>query len=106
MFVINCNKLQSLKNLFFEKNCFCFFVAVKSSKQCPKIWFKKNESWDILDFNDFKFSKLIIHNKIINKNRMKKDPENSTHCFWDNYFRKLSREISAKKDETVESLNF
>ena len=66
----------------------------------------KNESWNILDFNDFTFSKLIIHNKIINKNGMRRDPENSAHCFWDNYFGKLPREISAKKDETVVSLNF
>ena len=68
--------------------------------------FKINGSLGLLDFSDYTVPKFVIYNKVINKTRTKKDQENSTHCFLDDYVRKLSGEISARKDETVESWNF
>ena len=59
--------------------------------------FKINRSLNILDFSDFTFPKFVMHNKIINKTGSKKYPGNSRHCFWHDYLRKLSREISQEK---------
>ena len=67
---------------------------------------KINGSLDILTFSVFVVAKFVVHNKIINKTQTKKEQENSTHGFWDDYLRKLSREISPRKDGTVESWNF
>ena len=68
--------------------------------------FKLNGSLNILNFSDLKFPKFVMHKKVVNKTGLGKDPENSTQCFWDNYHRKLFREISSRKDETVESWNY
>ena len=57
----------------------------------------------MLDFGDFTVPKLVIHNKIIYKTITKKHLEDSKHCFWDDYLRKLSREFSARRDKTMES---
>ena len=60
----------------------------------------------MLDFGDFTVPKLVIHNKTINKTFTKKHLENPKHCFWDDYIRKLPREISARRGKTVEGSNF
>ena len=105
LFLINCNKLQPLKKYFWKK----FLLLIYASKILwPLCWnlFKRNGSWDILDFNGFTFPKFVIHNKIINKMRTEINPEYSTQCFWGNYQRKLSRENFRRKSETVERWNF
>ena len=38
-----------------------------------------------LSFGDFKVLKIVLHHKIINKNRSTKSQENSAHHFVDNY---------------------
>ena len=57
----------------------------------------------MVDFSDFTVPNIVIHNKTIKKTGTKKDEQNPTHSFWDNYLRKLSRQIFATKDEIVEN---
>ena len=48
-------------------------------------FWKINWYRDILSFVDFTVPKIVLYSKIINKMWTKKDQENSTHCFGDNY---------------------
>lgn len=60
----------------------------------------------MLDFSDFTVPNIVIHNKPIKKTGTKKDEKNPTHSFWDNYLRKVSSHIFARKDEIVKNLKF
>ena len=73
-------KLQVLeKKIFRKKNSFSLFVQIWSSKRCAVFFLTKWVS-RYLSFGDFK----VLHNKIINKTRSTKNPENSAHRFVDN----------------------
>ena len=73
-------KLQVLeKKIFRKKNSFSLFVQIWSSKRCAVFFLTKWVS-TYLSFGDFK----VLHNKIINKTRSTKNPENSAHRFVDN----------------------
>ena len=106
MFSINCNKLQILEKSSFWKKFFMLICARKIFKTVCWNLFKINGSLDILGFSDFMALKFVIHNRINNKNLTKKDQESSTHCSWDNYLRKLSSEVSPRKDKIVVCWNF
>ena len=73
-------KLQVLeKKIFRKKNSFSLFVQIWSSKRCAVFFLTKWVS-RCSSFGDFK----VLHNKIINKTRSTKNPENSAHRFVDN----------------------
>ena len=73
-------KLQVLeKKIFRKKNSFSLFVQIWSSKRCAVFFLTKWVS-RYLSFGDFK----VLHNKIINKTRSTKNPENSANRFVDN----------------------
>ena len=73
-------KLQVLeKKIFRKKNSFSLFVQIWSSKRCAMFFLTKWVS-RYLSFGDFK----VLHNKIINKTRSTKNPENFAHRFVDN----------------------
>ena len=79
-FLQSWKKLQVLeKKIFRKKNSFSLFVQIWSSKRCAVFFLTKWVS-RYLSFGDFK----VLHNKIINKTRSTKNPENSAHRFVDN----------------------
>ena len=98
----SCWKKYFLGKKFFLLICVnkTFFPQIKF---CAKICFKIIRSWDILDFSDFTVPNIVIQVKTIKNTGTKKDEENFTHSFWDNYLRKLSRQIFARRDEIVEN---
>ena len=57
-----------------------------SRKKNVQIFFKMNESQDILRFGDFVISKIVLYNKIVPKTLTKKIKK-SIHCFLDNYLK-------------------
>ena len=79
--------LQVLEKSFFIT--FRLICADKIFKMVRGIFFKINESVDILNFEYFALNftclKTVLHNKVINKKRTKNDQEYSAHRFGANY---------------------
>ena len=74
--------------MFFGKTSFQLICATKiwaNSNWLAEIFFKINESRNILTFSDFAFPRFALHNEIINKTQTTNDQENSAHCFKDKY---------------------
>ena len=79
-------RLQVLEKRFFQKKRFFQFI-------CADIIFKTvsgnfliiNRSQDVSVSVILRFRKMVLHNKIINKTRSRKNQENYTYRFVDNY---------------------
>ena len=83
----SCKKsFKFFEKLFFKKKKFIppYFCRYDLPNGVQK--FLQNK-WVLkyLSFGDFKVLKIVLHHKIINKNRSTKSQENSAHHFVDNY---------------------
>ena len=73
------------KKFFFKQKLLPAYLCRYDLLNVVRIFLKKKWFSRYLGFSDFKVPKIVLHNKIINKNLSKKNQENSAHRFGDNY---------------------
>ena len=81
----SCKKASSTWKKVFSKKRFFQFICADIFKTMSGNFLIINRSRDVSVSVILKLWKMVLHNKIINKTRSRKNQENSAHGFVDNY---------------------